>query len=483
MPKLTDLTGRQVDGWTVVSPAETVKRIRFWNVVHSCGVMAVRPHAMLTTNAVAPCPECSPATEVGITLGHHQGPGDPAHLVGTPCAEPHKTVSLGECKHQVQWRTCSVCGPAGGVLVNDKGIPSKSGLNLTGAVVKGSDGPTAAFKAAVTEAQEKVAELAARWTIPAEDSLPASWTIPTLAPCPEPDALEDAHQLVDASQGIVSWSGKAEAAAEAQDYLAVIRARITQPAKDYTGRSPGMSALGGCERKLGGLLAFGKPTSTAWRPAIGTAADEYHLGPAFEDDNARMIRLASSLVTLGPQGPQPGRWVTKAKVAAGDPKAYGILDLYDRRTQEVVDFKVSGVTKLEATRKGHVTDQYEVQLDLYGLGMTLLGYPVKTVALLVLPMGGRSCELEDASYYRRTWNPDNALAALARRDRITAMLSVADNPQTVLESLSIQEDACEYCPVLKAGLCEGVNIRQDKGLAQIGWNPTPISLPAPPPGV
>ncbi len=454
MPKVVDLTGREVDGWTVLSPADTVKRIRFWNVIHDqCGELAVRPHAMLTTKAVAPCPVCSPATEVGITLGHHQGPGDPAHLVGTPCAETRK------CGHGIAGTYCGTCFPVGHEA--PARMLAGEALNLKGAIVHGRDFPSPNASGVAWNVQ-------------------TGWTIPDLAPCPEP--LKDAHQLVDAGSGIVSWSGRAEAAAEAQTYLAVIRQRITQPAKaSYvgTGRSPGMSALGGCERKLGGLLAFGKPLSSAWRPAIGTAADEYHLGPAFEDDNLRMVRAA-----LESQAPvvQPGRWVTKAKVSAGDPKAYGILDLFDRWTGEVLDFKVSGVTKLDATRKGQITDQYETQLDLYGLGMTLLGYTVRSVALLVLPMGGRSCELEDASYYRRTWDPDNATRALARRDRIIAQLAVAD-PQTVLESLSIQEDACEYCPVQKMGLCEGVNVRQDKGLAQIGWNPQPISLPAPPPGV
>lgn len=434
MGKVTDLTGEQIvtpggQAWYVAEAADPVNRVRYWKVEHvPCGTTRVGSHDQLmklrsgTKNAPElPCLVCQPESSAAITQrvldGNAENAADLAEA-GSPLDQAWPGADPYEPK----------------VVYQGKAVALDSSV------------------------EEPV------------------WQIPALADCPVADNEELSGHLVDSAAATIVWHGKAEACEEAQEYMAVIRTKVTQPSKNYQGRSPGMSMLGGCERKLAWTLAEGKESSMSWRAFVGTCTHEWGLGPAFQEDNARQVREAlerqAGVV-------QPGRWLIGARVAAGEPPARGVLDLYDRWRYEIVDWKVAGVTKLDQVRRGHVSDQYEVQLDLYGLGMALQGYRVETVALHVFPFGGRNAEVDDATFYRRTWNPDNALAALARRDRLNAMLTVADT-QTVLEAASIQEDACDYCPVLRAGLCEGVNVKTDKGLAQIGWNPAP--LPQAPPG-
>lgn len=428
MPKLTDLTGREIAGhWRVISQAPSVKRVRHWNVQHAiCGAERVQPHELVMRadagKAELSCSTCTPAQD---------GPNPHRHP-GTIHEQGELRVGEREAAEQ-----------AAHMLAGDR-------LNLVAGLVKGSATAT-----------------------PVVGQYEQGWEIQ-----PTPDAGELLQvpvngQLIDAGSGHLRIHGKAEALAEAQDHLDVIRRGISREAKPGNGTA-GMSALGGCERKLAWRLAYGKPAGTAWRPWVGTQAHgtaSTGLEGIYQADNALQAWKAQAAGWKGVV--LPARWMTSTYVTVSN--ARGIIDLYDRERFEVVDWKVPGITAVRRVVSGKVSDQYEVQLDLYGLGMVERGYRVDTVALLVLPAAG---ELEDAAWMSRPVDLDRARAAIVRRDKINALLAVAP-PDVVLGALEIQEDSCDYCPAKRAGQCPGFDPKPEAA-PSVAWDVAPIE---PPPGV
>lgn len=194
----------------------------------------------------------------------------------------------------------------------------------------------------------------------------------------------------------------------------------------------GPSELGGCERRLGGRLAFGKPEESdpsglRWRPQVGTAVHAL-LDEWFKKENG---------------------WLSDHKVK--EPVA-GTLDAYHVPTGTVVDWKVVGITTLKAARRGKVSEKYETQIDLYGAGMVAQGYAVNYVALCFLPSSGT---LAEAVWHEREFDPDRAAAAVARKRKIEALLDVAP-PSVVLPLLEISDDWCgPGCSTFAQGFCRG----------------------------
>jgi hypothetical protein len=69
--------------------------------------------ALKGKGTVPPCASCTPAdVRPAISHGMHLACGA-THVVGEPCG----FVGPGECKHGVNWRTCTECAAAGGVPV------------------------------------------------------------------------------------------------------------------------------------------------------------------------------------------------------------------------------------------------------------------------------------------------------------------------------------------------------------------------------
>lgn len=221
-----------------------------------------------------------------------------------------------------------------------------------------------------------------------------------------------------------------------EDVLDVIRAAMQGHPRSAQW-AVGPSELGGCERRLGHRVAFGrdpKRGDDAWRPQVGTAVHAW-LSDAFA-------------ATAGAPGDElDARWIADFRVES--PVA-GTLDLYDARRAVVIDFKVVGTTTLKKAAKGQISTKYETQLDLYGAGLIEAGFPVETVALLFLPSAG---VLTDAVWYERPFNFERAAAAVSRLRKVEALLKVAD-PAKVLAILSIEEDYCGSCPAL-GKFCDG----------------------------
>lgn len=194
---------------------------------------------------------------------------------------------------------------------------------------------------------------------------------------------------------------------------------------------PGWSELGGCERKLGGRLAWGaspqQDDPSKWRPTVGTFG---HAG------------------LTGWFQAHPGRYLVDHKVTT---PVKSTLDLFDIETGTVIDWKFTGVTTLKDARAGRISEKYVTQVHGYGLGLAEQGYTVHKVAIWYLPSGG---SLDDAVYVEWPMDFTRAWSAISRREKIKGMLSVAE-PEVVLERLSVEQDFCGSCDVFKRGLCLG----------------------------
>jgi hypothetical protein len=157
----------------------------------------------------------------------------------------------------------------------------------------------------------------------------------------------------------------------------------------------GCSSLGtSCQRQLAYRIAATPSTrikSGSWLATIGTSVHAY-------------------LETIFANNP---RYLTETPIVVEHDNATvpGTIDLYDKHTQTVVDFKVVGETTLAKAKRGQVSDQYLTQVNLYGLGLTQQGEPVKKVAIMFLP---KNKELSDAVFVERDFNPTLARAAMSR---------------------------------------------------------------------
>ena len=132
-----------------------------------------------------------------------------------------------------------------------------------------------------------------------------------------------------------------------------------------------------------------------WKATVGTATHEYLQG-IFEGDRY----LCETRVLVGYIG---GREV------------WGNVDLYDRLTHTIVDWKTKSRAQMQSVKRNGPGAKYEVQAQLYGLGMSALGYPVSDVCDIFIPRDG---ELADAFPWSAPFDPMVGLEALLRADRL-----------------------------------------------------------------
>lgn len=475
--------------WRVSHKAPPQARKPFWAVEHApCGRHVDIAHTLLVpltkgkTVTLPPCTYCTPAAELpAISHGMHLACGQ-AHSVGTPCGK----AGPGECQHGGPWRWCGTCAPLGGVTVEKMATggtiirPRAQALYVEGAI----DGSPAALDLDALRADCEddegpreldldaldleplppviVLDLAAfldvealRTDCPRGDTCTCSASLePCAAACPAaPAPAAVAASITALARGNALETGRATRHDAGRAHLDLIGAAISMPAKEGTGKA-GMSALAGCERKLGYRLLLGRPAGgPAWRPFVGTAAhgrdqaipegDEWrgpiNLSEIYRADNER--RAAAGL---------PARWLIGVKVTE---PAWGEVDLFDVEQGEVIDWKVPGITTVKKAWGGNVAENYQGQVQLNGRALELLGHTVRRVSVLLLPAAG---ELHDAAWWSAPYDREAAIALIARRDRIMAMHAAAtaaghaDPASVVLSLLSIREDYCARCPAFGA---------------------------------
>ena len=123
----------------------------------------------------------------------------------------------------------------------------------------------------------------------------------------------------------------------------------------------------------------------------------------------------------------------------------GSCDLYDTDTDTVIDWKNPSPARVAKYIKdpGSI---YKRQAHLYGLGYEREGFPVKNVAVCLLPRGG---QLRNARLWSEPYNRELALDTMKRYDQILVLadeLDVEHHPERFAIFPAIPNDMCEYCP-------------------------------------
>lgn len=188
----------------------------------------------------------------------------------------------------------------------------------------------------------------------------------------------------------------------------------------------GPSAIGTpCDRKLALSLLRHPPVALGgdgWAPFVGTQG---HKG-------------CSDMFVWS--GGRTGRYLVDAKVRLpSDLVPRGTIDLYDRVTRSVWDFKFMGRWSLNKLRTSGPSETYRVQAHTYGLGLSIQGEDVKHVAIVGLPR--ESSRLDDMYVWDEAYNPQVARDALARVERIKQGLDLG----VPAESFLVADD-CKWCP-------------------------------------
>lgn len=189
----------------------------------------------------------------------------------------------------------------------------------------------------------------------------------------------------------------------------------------------GCSSVGTvCDRKLGymmlGTPKFRSSDSSGWMASIGTAVHTYleTIFSALSSD----YYMTETPITVKHQ----------------DMEIPGTVDLYNKQFNTVVDFKIVGTSSLNNARKGRVSRQYAVQVQLYALGLQQAGYKVDKVAILFLPRNG---ELTESVFYETTFDPQVARLAIDRLRNI--QIAIKHAGVTALEDLAVEDGPCTWC--------------------------------------
>lgn len=184
----------------------------------------------------------------------------------------------------------------------------------------------------------------------------------------------------------------------------------------------GCSALGTpCDRQLAFRVAGTAPLrarETSWVATIGISVHAYLEG-IFKDSD----RFLSE---------------TAVEVRHGNVVIPGTVDLYDKQTKTVVDFKVVAESTLNKAKAGRISDQYLTQVNLYALGLAQQGHPVDNVAIFFLP---KTKELSDGVFFQRP--VDKTLTVLALQ-RYAAIKIAIDNKAKVTD-FAPTDAPCDWC--------------------------------------
>lgn len=197
----------------------------------------------------------------------------------------------------------------------------------------------------------------------------------------------------------------------------------------------GPSELGSpCDRRIAYRLA-GVPEANWWSdplPAIvGTAVHTWLENAVTQFQKVHFM----------------DRWLTEITVQP-DPVVKGHCDLYDREIQAVIDWKTVSPTKLKTWKSSGPPETYKDQVNLYGRGLLLAGYPVAKVCLIAVP---RSGWLRDMQVWIEDYQPERAQAALDRMYSIAnTMISAGDN-LSFEEISAVPGSECAFCPWYRGG--------------------------------
>lgn len=194
-------------------------------------------------------------------------------------------------------------------------------------------------------------------------------------------------------------------------------------------RVPGPSEMGSeCERKL----AY----STLGRSPVNHTADHHQafVGTAVHAALAEAFERADN---------GAGRYLIEHKVTMTTPEGItvgGSLDIYDRVTGEVIDWKLPSSRSRKKYARSGPPAGYRIQAHLYAYGLENAGESPKRVANIYLPPEGK---LSDAVAWSEGYDRRIALQALARFEKIAGI--VQGDPENIKLIPKTVTPLCHWC--------------------------------------
>lgn len=181
--------------------------------------------------------------------------------------------------------------------------------------------------------------------------------------------------------------------------------------------------------------------SDPWFSIVGTAVHDW-LDIAINQYNAKVLGPPDGTREFA----QRRYWTEERVTATADQHGVsGSCDLYDADRQTVIDHKVVGPTPLKKYRDSGPSNQYRIQVHLYGLGHAQAGRPVTEVAIAFYPRNGY---LTDLHVWSEPYQPQIALDALGRAATVQQMAAVL--PPALIPAHTDQA-ACTWCPFYRPG--------------------------------
>jgi hypothetical protein len=194
----------------------------------------------------------------------------------------------------------------------------------------------------------------------------------------------------------------------------------------------GCSEVGhSCDRRLAyriaGVGASGY-SNDPWPAVVGTAIH------AWMEEAVRLFQEAHGL----------DHWVTEMEVLPS-PIVKGHTDLYDSKRKLVLDWKFPSPDNLRKMRDDGVPQQYQIQVQLYGLGHVNAGRQVERVGIVAM---GRQGWLKDCFVWTTPFDIGVATAALDRIYSIgkTLMQAHLEDPETWQSIPATPSRLCSWCP-------------------------------------
>lgn len=255
----------------------------------------------------------------------------------------------------------------------------------------------------------------------------------------------------------------------------------------------GASELGTpCIRKLALKLAQAPPVpeqidgDDQWRATVGTAVHEW-LGHMLDADNARLESECDDETgrcehPWCPDGQHRDRWLVETHTAVGT--VYGVevpgtMDVYDRWTHTVVDWKIPGPTAIKRYRQTKDPGpEYRVQIQCYGRGLARRhGEDVRWVGIMFLPANG---ELRGSYYWETEYDPEVGKEAFTRAREVMAL--VTEEGPDIFRKLSTVNDHCIHCPFFEPGATDPMRCPGDPSMLEAGADSFADLLPKGAPG-
>lgn len=242
----------------------------------------------------------------------------------------------------------------------------------------------------------------------------------------------------------------------------LITARIDSHERSLQ-REIGASELGTpCVRKLALKLAMQEglvepvPEQTKddkWRATVGTAVHAW-LADMLRAENERYRREwhDGAMKPCGhawcdPDCGHRDRYLIEHHTPVGTINGVpvpGNLDVYDRLSKTLVDWKIPGPTAIKNYRAARDPgDEYRVQVQAYGRGLARVTpvEDVRYVGIMFLPANG---ELKQAWYWETEFDPEVGKAAFARARDIQNL--IREEGLAVIPKLKTTDDHCGHCP-------------------------------------